>query len=262
MKITAVLLSLCVCLCSFSVPETGKTAAAKQYLEIRVYHVGTMQQLMAVDSFLREALLPAMHNAGIGKVGVFTPVGVDTATDKRLYVLIPYKSLKQFEELPAKLGANKAYKEAGNNYKNAVYSQPPYSRYETIMLHAFDNMPEIRAPQLTGPKKDRVYELRSYESSTEKLHENKVEMFNKGGEVRLFERLGFNAVFYGKVLIGSRMPNLMYMTSFENKAARDEHWKAFGSDPFWKILSAKPEYKNNVSKIDIVFLTPAEYSDL
>jgi hypothetical protein len=87
-------------------------------------------------------------------------------------------------------------------------------------------------------------------------------MFNKGGEVGLFERLGFNAVFYGAVVAGNRMPNLMYMTSFENKAARDEHWKAFGSDPFWKTLSAKPEYKNNVSKIDITFLTPAEYSDL
>jgi hypothetical protein len=52
------------------------------------------------------------------------------------------------------------------------------------------------------------------------------------------------------------------MTSFENKMARDDHWKTFGSDPVWKILSAKPEYKNNVSKIDIIFLTPTEYSDL
>ena len=35
------------------------------------------------------------------------------------------------------------------------------------------------------------------------------------------------------------MPNLMYMTSFENKAARDEHWKTFGSDPEWKKLKQK-----------------------
>ncbi len=87
-------------------------------------------------------------------------------------------------------------------------------------------------------------------------------MFNVGGEVALFERLNFNAIFYGEVLFGSKMPNLMYMTSFENKAARDEHWKTFSSDSFWKTLSARPEYQKNVSKIDIQFLTPAEYSDL
>jgi hypothetical protein len=36
-----------------------------------------------------------------------------------------------------------------------------------------------------------------------------------GGEVPLFVRLGFNAVFYGEVIVGSHMPNLMYMTTFE-----------------------------------------------
>jgi hypothetical protein len=86
-------------------------------------------------------------------------------------------------------------------------------------------------------------------------------MFNSG-EVELFQRLGFNAVFYGQVIAGGRMPNLMYMTSFDNKASRDEHWKAFGGDPAWKEMSSKAEYKNNVSKIDIVFLRPLGYSKL
>jgi hypothetical protein len=262
MKKTVALLSLCFFLYSFS-PRAGKNiVATRQYIEIRVYHFTTLQQLSGVDTFLKAAFLPALHQAGIGNVGVFTPIGNDTAADKKLYVLIPYKSLKQFEDLPAKLQKNKVFEQAGSVYINAAHNAGLYTRYETILLHAFEDMPEVKVPLLTGPKTSRVYELRSYESSTEKLHQNKVEMFNKGGEVGLFERLGFNAVFYGRVFSGSRMPNLMYMTSFENKAARDEHWKAFSSDPFWKTLSAKPEYKNNVSKIDIVFLTPADYSDL
>jgi hypothetical protein len=87
-------------------------------------------------------------------------------------------------------------------------------------------------------------------------------MFNKGGEVTLFKRLGFNAIFYGEVIAGASMPNLMYMTSFENRKSRDEHWKAFVDDPEWKKLSARKEYQNNVSKIDITFLVPAAYSDL
>jgi hypothetical protein len=54
----------------------------------------------------------------------------------------------------------------------------------------------------------------------------------------------------------------MYMTSFDDMPSREQHWKTFGADPVWKTLSASPEYQNNVSHIDIVFLHPAEYSDL
>jgi hypothetical protein len=86
-------------------------------------------------------------------------------------------------------------------------------------------------------------------------------MFNEGGEVVLFKRLGFNAIFYADVISGSRMPNLMYMTSFEDKASRDAHWKTFVDDPEWKKLSSMPQYQKNVSKADIIFLRPTAYSD-
>jgi len=97
-------------------------------------------------------------------------------------------------------------------------------------------MPALSASKLLSPKNERVYELRSYESGSYKIYRNKVHMFNEGGEIDLFDRLGFNAVFYGDVIYGAKMPNLMYMTSFENKKARDEHWAAFGKDPAWKTL--------------------------
>ncbi|RYE52355.1 MAG: NIPSNAP family containing protein, partial [Sphingobacteriales bacterium] len=77
-----------------------------------------------------------------------------------------------------------------------------------------------------------------------------------------FKRLGFNAVFYGEVIAGSRMPNLMYLTTFENKTDRDAHWKAFGADAYWKELSAMPNYKNNVLKNDTKFFYPTDYSDI
>ena len=247
-------------LCSFT--GGSKKKASRDIIELRVYHFSTPKQAASVDSFLKLLLLPALHEAGITKVGVFTAIANDTAADKKMIVLIPHKSLKQFEEMPDKLKKNKSFSEATGGYTEAYYKEPPYNRFETILLQAFEQSPQVNVPQLTGKKSDRVYELRSYEGATEKIHANKVEMFNKGGEVGLFQRLNFNAVFYGEVLVGSHMPNLMYMTSFENKAVRDEHWKAFSADPFWKALSSKPEYQNNVSKIDIQFLTPTDYSDL
>jgi len=57
------------------------------------------------------------------------------------------------------------------------------------------------------------------------------------------------------------MPNLMYMTTFENMDERTKHWDAFKNDTEWKRLSGLPEYQHNVSKADIMLLRVAEYSD-
>jgi hypothetical protein len=82
--------------------------------------------------------------------------------------------------------------------------------------------------------------------------------------VALFKRLDFQAVFYSDVLSGERMPNLIYMVAFANAAAREEHWKAFGSSPEWKKISVDPAYRNNVSvnHIDSWLLKRTSYSDL
>ena len=87
-------------------------------------------------------------------------------------------------------------------------------------------------------------------------------MFNEGGEIDIFKRLNFNAVFYAEVIAGSHMPNLMYMTSFNTKAERDEHWKVFSADAAWKKISGMSDYANTVSKHDITLMHATEYSDL
>ncbi len=92
----------------------------------------------------------------------------------------------------------------------------------------------------------------------------KVDMFNEGGEVALFKRLDFQAVFYADVLSGSRMPNLVYMVVFKDAASREEHWKAFGASPEWKKISTDPKYRNNISvnHIDSYLMHRTAYSDL
>ncbi|MGZ3913536.1 MAG: NIPSNAP family protein [Flavisolibacter sp.] len=243
-------------------PSKAAAAPPREYMELRVYHVADTGQVMTVNHYLQTALVPALHRQGIKMVGVFEALDNDTAVDKRIYLLIPYHSLKEMEGLREKLDRDQQFQQEGSAYWNAPHDKAPYKRYETILLHAFEKMPQLAQPKLAAPKNERVYELRSYEGPTEKLYRNKVQMFNQGGETVIFQRLGFNAVFYSEVICGSRMPNLMYMTSFENKAAREAHWKAFGEDPEWKRLSALPEYQHNVSKADIIFLRPADFSDL
>jgi hypothetical protein len=235
---------------------------AQEFYEIKIYHFKTAEQEKLIEDYLQHALLPALHKNGIGKTGVFKALANDTATDKLLYVFVPLQSFNQLLSLPAVLEKDADYNTAGSAYLNAVYNNPPYTRMESILLRAFRLAPLMQLPGLTGPHAEHIYELRSYESPTEMLHTNKVHMFNEGGEIPLFKRLEFNAVFYADVINGSHMPNLMYMTSFENMAAREAHWKTFSADAEWKKLVAMPEYQHNVSKAEIIFLHATDYSDL
>ena len=234
--------------------------AQTEFYQLKIYHIKTTQQEEKIDDFLAKAYLPALHKAGIGKVGVFKPIV--SAEEKLIYVFIPFRSYKDLNKLSKKLANDKDYLLAGKSYLEATYTNAPYDRIEIILMNAFTGHPKFAMPQLSSPPKTRIYELRSYESYTEAIAKNKIEMFNKGDEIGLFKRLGFNAVFYGEVVAGSRMPNLMYLTTFGNKADRDAHWKAFGADAYWKGLSAMPNYKNNVSKNDTKFLYPTDYSDI
>jgi NIPSNAP len=255
-KILLTLVGSCFVLTSFRPVD-------QTFFELRVYHLTGKPQEERLDSFLKEALIPALHQFGIAKIGVYKPVESDTALfQKRLYVLIPYASLKQFNKVESSLPKEIEKKHPDNAFWNAPFDNAPFERLESILLQSFQNAPGFGTPSLSGNKAEHVYELRSYEGPTEKLYLNKVTMFNDGDEIGLFKRLEFNAVFYGKVLAGSRMPNLMYMTSFNTRAEREEHWKAFVADPQWKTLSAMPEYQHNVSKIDIVLLHPAPYSEI
>lgn len=246
---------------AFLLPAYGKSPKSEFY-EIRIYNLENAEQEKRIDDYLKNALLPALHRNKIKKIGVFKPIGNDTAINKRVYLLIPFKSVKQFTELQNVLKKDKAYNIDGKVYIEAAYNQPPYKRIESTLLRAFSSAPVLQVPVLNGEKSQRIYELRSYESPTEKLYLNKVHMFNEGGETAIFKQLGFNPVFYGEVILGNRMPNLMYMTSFENKASRDALWKKFGESPEWKKLSSIPFYKNNMNKSEKIFLNPTAYSDI
>lgn len=246
-------------LCCFALSTFGQS---RSFYEIKVYQYETNNQGNTIETYLKDAYMPALHRQGIRNIGVFKPVGNDTIVNKRIYVLIPFKSPKQFANLPDLLAKDSRLESDGKEYLEAAYNKTPYKRVESIFIKAFEDMPKMELPPLKNELNKRVYELRSYEGPTEKMYERKVEMFNRGGEIALFKNLGFNAVFYGSVIAGSRMPNLMYMTTFEDMASRDAHWKSFSASPIWKELSAREYYKNTVSKSDIILLNPVSYSEI
>lgn len=237
-------------------------ANERTIFQLKVYTIDSKEKELRLDIFLKEAYIPALHRAGIRHVGVFKPAGDDPLHGKRMIVLIPFKNIVQFEKIEEVLSKDAVYQDSGMDYINAAHDGPPYDRIESILLRAFEDMPAYAVPEYSTPHPERIYELRSYQGATEKLYAKKVEMFNMGGEAKLFIDLGFQPIFFGEVISGPDMPNLMYLTTFENKASQDQHWDMFRNSPVWEALKSDPQYENTVSHIDKYLLVPTEYSDL
>jgi len=257
MRLKNILFTVSLLVCLFISESVYSKNSNRYYYQIKIYHLENKAQEDRVDKFLKDAYLPALHRAGIKHIGVFKEISPDS-TDRLIYVFIPFQKLDQFQNINRKLENDKKYLLTGKDYLNAVYNDASYTRIESILLEAFSGMPEPAVPDLTTSKSERFYELRSYESPSESYSANKIKMFNEL-EIEIFKKLDFNAVFYGQVLSGSKMPNLMYMTTFANKADRDMHWAAF--TPEYNKIKFLPEYQNNVSKNNKVFLYPTDYSD-
>jgi hypothetical protein len=232
-----------------------------EYYELRQYHLRRGPQVKLTDDFLREAAVPTWKRLGIGPVGVFnTTIGSDTPT---VYVLIPHLSLESVGTTAARLLADPEYQRAGAAFLNAPSTEPAYVRMESVLMLAFESIPRLEVPPGVAENRPRLFELRTYESHSEKANLKKVEMFNNG-EIAIFRRTGLRPVFFGRTLFGSKLPNLIYMLTFDDLAARDKNWAAFIADPEWKKLSTTPGYTDGeiVSNISNAFLTPASYSQV
>ncbi len=236
-------------------------AKVRDFYQIQVYRLKDKTQEQRVDNYLKSSYLPALHRAGIKTAGVFKPVVTDTISGKQIIVWLPLSSLNQLDKLQTKLLNDKTYQSEASEFLKAPFDQAPFERKESIILKSFPDAPIFNIPVFASNRSERIYELRSYESPTDYMFSQKLKMFNEGGEITLFKKLDFNAVFFGEVISGNTMPNLIYMTSFANMSSHDEHWKAFGSHPDWKKLSAIKEYDHTVSKIVKILLTPTDYSD-
>lgn len=231
----------------------------REFYELRLYHLlrGPKQKLF--DDFYEHAAIPAMNRAGMGPIGVFSVmVGPESPT---MYVLIPHKSLESFATANDRVRADPKFRKAGAVFLNAPATDPAYVRVESSLMAAIEGVPKLEVP--AAGSKSRIFELRTYESHSKQANKKKIEMFNTG-ELAIFRRTGLQPVFFGETLIGTRMPNLTYMLTFEDMAAREKNWHAFGPDPAWKLLSSTPGYTDQeiVCKISNLFLRPTAYSQI
>lgn len=227
------------------------SAAQKEFYELREYKLASLAKRDTWERFYAEVAIPALNRLGLGPIGVFK---LADDSSPNFWVLIPHPTLETVVTLADRLLADRQFVEQGAAVLQASPDDPAYLRMESTLLWAFDHMPRMAIPA-KGP--DRILQLRIYESATRARNKKKIEMFNEGGEIRIFLKTGLTPVFFGEAIIGPRMPNLTYMLGFETKAEMEAAWKRFLEDPEWLKLKADPQYKDTVSNIINLLLRPA-----
>lgn len=242
---------------TISMATSTNKKSGTEFYELRIYTLKNEAQQKLVEDYFQNAFIPALNRLGSTNVGVFTELKPDGQS--RIFALIPYSSLDDFLSTQNKLAADTDYHTQAAPYLNAPVASPAYDRIESSLLQAFTHMPKMEVPE----KKQRIFELRRYESPTEAAGKSKIAMFNESGEIGIFKRLGFNPVFYSETLIGTVRPNLVYMITFDDMDAHDQKWKAFGADPEWTRLRTMPQYPDAiVSHITSTMLVPTAYSQI
>ncbi|MDP9082100.1 MAG: NIPSNAP family protein [Bacteroidota bacterium] len=238
--------------------ENKKPSIGTEYYELMVYSLKDEAQQKLVEDYLKNAAIPALNKLGVKHVGVFTEM--KPAGQARVFVLTQYNSFAHFSTVEDGTAKDPVLMRKGAAYLNAPATNPAYERIESSLLKSFTHFPTLTAPE----KKSRIFELRQYQSVSEAAGKKKIEMFNDKGEIDIFKRLEFNPVFWGETVIGPQRPNLTYMVTFDDLAAKDAHWKQFGSDTQWHEISAVPDYADAllVSKITSTLLIPADFSQI
>jgi hypothetical protein len=234
---------------------------AREYYEIRKYHLQSGPQVKLTESYVSDALIPALNRLGIAPVGAFhLDIGPETPT---LYLLLPSTNLEALATAELHLAQDAIFMKAAEPFWNTPATAPAFQRIESSLLIAFEGWPKLTPPASTAQHGKRIFQLRTYESATSQDHVRKVEMFHHG-EFEIFQASGFGQVFYGDTLIGPRMPNLTYMLSFADMADLNTKWDVFRNAPEWKKLSSSPRYAFEaiVSNISNLILSPTTYSQI
>jgi len=234
---------------------------AQEYYELRAYRIKTAEKQELITKHFAKVLIPALNKMGIDRVGAFNVIKKGNKEDLTLWMLIPYKTLDLFTGLNGKLAADKAYQAAAQPILAGPMKDPPYARIESWFMKAFACIPVIELPAETKAGKDRIFEVRVYESHNEDSARRKVAMFNDG-ETQVMRDTKLGPVFFGETLIGNNVPNLTYMLSASDMEAHRAHWKAFGGHPEWIRMRGMKKYKDTVSRIYNYFLKPMKCSQI
>lgn len=231
----------------------------RAWFELRFFHLRNDFERPRLDALLKDVYLPASSRLGFGPVGFFN---VSVGPNMPMLVgLTSYPSLAAMETALDQLAADSAWNKAMEEFSKP--KEPAYARMESRLIRAFASVPSIEVPPQEAGRAARVFELRVYEARNLRASQTKIKMFEEG-EIAIFRKTGLLPVFFGQTVVGTGLPSLTYMLTYESVEAREENWRQFLSHPDWIKLRAIPGYSDAeiVSNIHSCFLRPTNYSPI
>ncbi len=143
-------------------------------------------------------------------------------------------------------------------FASSAGAEPPYASYSERLLASTDFNPGFST---NGNGSARIFEYRMYHSPAYRQLQALNERF-AGSEIAIFHRTGVNPILYTNALNGDALPNLTYLTPFENMSAREKAWATFTTDPEWLKLRVESveKYGHISSMTHISLWKPAAYS--
>lgn len=229
--------------------------------ELRRYRMHNGAMASRFSSYVG-ALVPALNRAGVAPVGVWNvALGADSPT---LHVLLPHPDASSVATLDERLMADAEYRRQAEPIGALSSSDPPYIRCDSSLHAGVPTFPGVENPAGAAASPSRLFELRTYRSHSRPASRKKIEMFEQGGELAIFRRVGLATVFFARDLVGAGLPSLTYLLVFADAAAREKAWSTFRDDPEWLKLRARPEYADAeiVSGISATLLRPTDSSQL
>ena len=236
----------------------GEAAAASRktnYYLLETYYLRQSTQLARMHEFMSQGFLPAASRIHTGPK-IFLE-GVVAAHIPQFVAVLGLGSLEELSTLRARLHQDEAFQKAFAAWENGP--EPPYEHFSHTLLKATDYSPEVDPS--ASKDKPRLFELRVYHSPTWKQLAALHQRFN-GPEIRIFHRVGVHPLLYTETAIGPNMPNLTYLIPFENLAAREKAWDAFGADAEWMRVRKESidQHGQIASVIQVSLLKAAPYS--
>jgi hypothetical protein len=198
--------------------------------ELRIYHLVSPEAAEQFDAWMTSGGKNSFKMAGASTVGVFKPRADEGADVNQRFVLARFDYLGDLKTNRTEPFLKKSSNKQAEAFLDGTKKEPSYTRVESSLLTAFPDFKKLKDPKGNGGK-DRFFELRIYESSSERLAALKVDMFCDGGEIKIFNKTGLNGVFFGSARIAANFPQLTYMLVHENQEAADKAWKAFVNNP-------------------------------
>ncbi len=238
----------------------GFTSAteSRRIFVLEHYYLKNGTQAGRIHEHFSKAAVPAL-----GKVHTGPSIFLDSLVAPHMpqvAVIMGFQSIQELWNVHSKLVADAEFMKAVESWEN--HPEQPYEYYSSALLEATDYSPELKndtQPRTTS----RIFELRTYHSPTWRQLRALHERF-AGPEIKIFHRSGVHPILYSSTLIGPNMPNLTYVIPFDNLAAREKGWDAFGADPEWvKVRKESIDKHGQISSvIQIALFRATPYSPI